>query len=386
MAGGIAGAQGSDPAWAAEALLATASDVQAAAADVAEAIVEEKIADEGGDWFQPWVDFNAGIISGVDDVVEDRLGLKGTFGFAIIGYTLLIKAITFPLNQSSLRAGAMNQLIAPKMKYIQDRYKNDQETQNRMMMRLWDETGSNPLSGCLPSILQLPIFIGLYRAITKLAEKNPHAKEPFLWIPSLSGPVEAGNPSLDWLLKSQSDKEFIPLVGWENAGKYCILPFVLVISQFATQKLTAPSTQSASGPAGAIVGIIPIVIGFTALSSPAGLGIYWFINNIVTVTQTYFIKQELGKEFPEYQRILDGTDKKEAEERKQRLEAARAAKEADIGGLGKGFSAVQAEAEDEAAAEQRPAWREKVAEATQAKASRSFARRKKKKMQRNRSR
>jgi len=372
---------GPDAAWAAEALAGVAE----AAADVAEAsaeIVEEKVAESGGDWFQPWVDFNAGIIAGADDIVEERLGVKGTFGFAIIGYTILIKAVTFPLNQSSLRAGAMNQLIQPKMQYIQQRYKNDQETQNRMMMRLWDETGSNPLSGCLPSLLQLPIFVGLYRAITKLAEKNPHAKEPFLWIPSLAGPVEAGNPSLDWLLKSQSDKEFVPLIGWDDAGRYCLLPFLLVVSQFATQKLTAPASNPAqAGPAQAVVGIIPLVIGFTALSSPAGLGIYWFINNIVTVTQTYFIKQQLGKEFPEYQRILDGTDKKEAEERKQRLEDAKAAKEAEVGGLGKGFSAVQAEAEDEAAAneETRPAWREKVDAATQAQAAaarKSFQRRK----------
>jgi YidC/Oxa1 family membrane protein insertase len=189
---------------------------------------------------------------------------------------------------------------------------------------------------------------------------------------------------MDWLLKSQSDKEFIPLIGWENAERYCILPVVLVISQFATQKLTAPATQAQAGPASAIVGLIPLVIGFTALSSPAGLGIYWFINNIVTVSQTYFIKQELGKEFPEYQRILDGTDKKEAEERKEKLEATKAAKEAEVGGLGKGFSAVQAEAEDEAAAseEKRPAWREKVAAQTQAQASRALARRKKKR-QRN---
>jgi len=189
---------------------------------------------------------------------------------------------------------------------------------------------------------------------------------------------------LDWLLKSQSEKEFIPLIGWEDAGKYCILPFLLVVSQFATQKLTSQSSpQAAAGPASAIIGFIPLVIGFTALSSPAGLGIYWFINNIVTVTQTYFIKQELGKEFPEYQRILDGADAIEAEDKKKKLEASKAAKEADIGGLGKGFSfsSVQAEAEDEAAAsdEKRPAWREKVDEETQAQAEaarKSFKRRK----------
>ena len=129
---------------------------------------------------------------------------SNTFGLAIILYTILIKAITFPLNNSALRSNAMMQLVSPKVKQIQAKYANDKETMNRMMLRLYDDTGINPLGGCLPAIIQLPIFISLYRAINRLAEKDQHFQEPFLWIPNLAGPVAAGQPSLDWLLKSSS--------------------------------------------------------------------------------------------------------------------------------------------------------------------------------------
>ncbi|CAE6941477.1 ALB4, partial [Symbiodinium sp. CCMP2456] len=93
-------------------------------------------------------------------------------------------------------SSAIMQLIRPKVEQIQRKYKSDQETQNRMLLRLYDDCGVNPLGGCIPSVVQIPIFIGLYRSILKLAEINPKFKEPFLWIPSLAGPV-TGSPSLD---------------------------------------------------------------------------------------------------------------------------------------------------------------------------------------------
>jgi len=260
------------------------------------------------------VNFNAGIIAGIDDVIEEKLGLTnaGTFGFAIILYTALIKVITFPLNQTSLRSNAMMQLLQPKIAQINKKYAKDEETKNRMMLRLFDDCGVNPLGGCFPSVIQFPIFIGLYRAINRLAENNEHFKEPFLWIPSLSGPVEIGQPSVDWLIKSKFEDHFEPLIGWPDAGRYLILPVALIISQYFTQKMSAPQQSESAGPLGAATGLIPLVIGYTTLVSPAGLGIYWFMNNIFTQAQTQLIRKGLSDEFPEYQKILDGTSAREA--------------------------------------------------------------------------
>jgi len=334
---------GADPAAAAEAAVVDAVQLAATAATAAstavagatastdaaavgQAVVEAaKVPnelDEGTDFFSPFVQANAGIIAGIDDVLEEVLKVPNSFGFAIIAYTVLIKAITFPLNQSALRANAMMQLVGPKIKQIQTKYKNDQETLNRMTLRLYDDCGINPLGGCLPSVVQLPIFIGLYRAISSLAAKNPRFSEPFLWIPSLSGPVEVGKPSLDWLTKSKLADGFEPLVGWQDAGCYCILPVMLVASQFVTQKMSAPQ-QTDGGPVALISNFFPLIIGYTTLVSPAGLGIYWFCNNTLTALQTQFIRNGLKAEFPEYEKLLDGqskvpeTTKKEAKEKKE---------------------------------------------------------------------
>jgi len=234
-------------------------------------------------------------------------------------------------NQTALRAGALMQLISPKVKMIQTKYKNDQETQNRMLLRLYDDCGINPLGGCVPTIIQLPIFLSLYRAINKLAEKNPHFQEPFLWIPSLAGPAEVGKPSLDWLLKSKSADAFEPLIGWNTAGLYLILPVLLVTSQVFTQKASTPPPQPGqeNNPLGAITNFFPLIIGYTALVSPAGLGIYWFFNNLLTTAQTSFIKNGIASEFPEYQQVIDG--KKEDDGADEENQEAKQEEESTIG-------------------------------------------------------
>eukprot|EP00435_Cladocopium_sp_Y103_P037367 s3940_g9.t2 len=183
----------SNPAMAQE-VADAAADIASAAEDAEEVVGD--VAQSSGDWFEPLIQFNAGIIAGIDGVIEDQLHIPNSFGFAIIGYTLLIKVLTYPLNQSALRSGAIMQLIRPKVDQVQRKYKNDQETQNRMLLRLYDDCGVNPLGGCIPSLVQFPIFIGLYRSILKLSQINPKFQEPFLWIPSLAGPT-AGTPSLD---------------------------------------------------------------------------------------------------------------------------------------------------------------------------------------------
>ncbi|CAK9016583.1 unnamed protein product [Durusdinium trenchii] len=334
----------SDPAMAQEVVGAVA-EAAADVADDAEEVVGE-VAQSSGDWFEPLIQFNAGIIAGIDGVIEDQLHIPNSFGFAIIGYTLLIKVLTYPLNQSALRSGAIMQLIKPKVDQIQRKYKNDQETQNRMMLRLYDDCGVNPLGGCIPSLLQFPIYIGLYRSIQKLSQINPKFQEPFLWIPSLAGPT-AGNPNLDWLVKSQSADEFIPLIGWTDAARYCVLPVLLIGSQIVTQKVSQPEVGNQGGPAAIVQNVIPLVIGYTGLVSPAGLGVYWLCNNLLTQAQTYVIRSQLGEEFPEYKKVLDGTYEQEAEEERKRKEQEKQEEELSAPGRGFGQSLEEEEKEEE---------------------------------------
>jgi len=344
----------SSPTWAEESVTRLASTIDSVAAPN---ILDAGPTGTDRDWFSPIVDFNIGVIDGLDSVIEEKLGLTNTFGFAIIFYTALTKLVLFPLNQTALRTNALMQLVQPKVKQIQAKYKNDQETQQRMMMRLYDDIGVSPIGGCLPTLVQLPIFISLYRAIIKLADVSDHFKDGFLWIPSLAGPV-AGENNLDWLIKSPYSDHFEPLVGWENAGLYLILPLLLIVSQYVTAQASAPPGGT-TGPAGFVQALVPLLIGYTSLVSPQGLGIYWLTNNVLTQAQTSLIKSQLGEELPEYKAMIEGGKKPDSEA------DTKAVQDAEVlvpSGLGQGFNMMKAKKQEAAqeAESARPAPKSKL--------------------------
>eukprot|EP00420_Gonyaulax_spinifera_P001753 CAMPEP_0197929930 /NCGR_PEP_ID=MMETSP1439-20131203/104629_1 /TAXON_ID=66791 /ORGANISM="Gonyaulax spinifera, Strain CCMP409" /LENGTH=465 /DNA_ID=CAMNT_0043552597 /DNA_START=93 /DNA_END=1490 /DNA_ORIENTATION=- len=247
-------------------------------------------ADGGGDWFQPFVNLNAGIISGIDGVV-------GSAGLAIVLYTLLLKALTFPLNQVSMRTNVILQAIQPQTQEIQRRYESeeiDEATSGNLLNRVYGEYGIFPLFGLIvPLFVQLPVFVSLFRAIGQLASQDEHFRQGFLWIPSLAGPVELGRPGLDWLLKTQSADSFVPLVGWTNAGLYCLTPVILVILQFLSQRIV-PSPGN-TGWAGTVV---TGFIGMSALVSPQAVGVYWLVNQSLTSAQMVLAREQVNEEFP----------------------------------------------------------------------------------------
>jgi len=250
----------------------------------------------GGDWFEGFVSLNASIINGIDSTI-------GSAGIAILIYAILTKALTFPLNQISLRTTALMRIIGPQMTQIQKKYEKDEQTKNKMLLTLYKDVGVNPLSGIIPVLVQLPIFVGLYRAIGRLASQDDHFKEPFLWIPSLSGPAETGKPTLDWLFKSPYADHFEPMVGWHDAGLYLILPLVLVVTQLASAYVSNGNKKPDN-----VTLIFPLIVGFSTLVSPQGLGVYWFTNSVIGAIQTQYTRWQVEQEFPEYGRILEAVN------------------------------------------------------------------------------
>lgn len=251
---------------------------------------------QGGDWFEPFVDINAKIIEGIDGVV-------GSAGFAIVLYTIIIKVATFPLQQPALRTSALMQLLSPQTDEIERRYPLDEEGRGRTLRELYGKVGLNPFAAFLPILFQLPVFIALFRAIGKLASQDEHFKEPFLWIPSLAGPVASGRPSLDWLLKTRYSDHFEPLVGWEDAGFYLVLPFLVFLLQLLSNRMSAASKESISASV-----LAPLFIGISTLVSPQGVGVYWFTNTLLTTAQLKFTQNQVAAEFPEYKKIKDAVD------------------------------------------------------------------------------
>jgi len=190
------------------------------------------------------------------------------------------------------------QKVQPKLKALQARYQNDPETLNVKMAELYKEEDVNPLAGCLPTLVQIPVFIGLYRSVLDLAKKDL-LEESFLWIPSLEGPVGSYDPKTGlpidgtaWLFKGWVDGH--PAMGWETTLAYLSIPVILVITQTLSQKIIQPppSDDPAQQQTQQILKFLPLMIGWFALNVPAGLGVYWIANNALSTGQQWFIRQQ----------------------------------------------------------------------------------------------
>lgn len=148
--------------------------------------------------FDAYQSFIQNTIVSLHDFYKEKLGIDNTFGMSIVSFTVLIRLLILPLTFKTLGTSAKSQLLAPKIAEIKLKFE-DKEMQNQLIGRLYQDTETNPLAGCLPALIQIPVFLGLYRSFLNLASSNQMA-ESFLWIPNLQGPV-FGERSTDWLFK-----------------------------------------------------------------------------------------------------------------------------------------------------------------------------------------
>ena len=225
--------------------------------------------------------------------------IPGAWGTSIILFTVMVKAVTYPLNYKQMASTIQMQNLQPKIKALQSRYQSDPQKLNEMTAKLYQDEKINPLAGCIPTLIQIPIFIALYRSLLDLAKKDL-LSESFLWIPSLEGPVgeysqTTGLPidGTAWLFKGWTEGH--PAMGWEDTLAYLSIPIVLVITQSLSQKVLQPaqSDDPAQQQTQQILKFLPLMIGWFSLNVPAGLGVYWVINNLLSTGQQYFIRQQV---------------------------------------------------------------------------------------------
>jgi len=235
------------------------------------------------------------------DGVLEKANVPYSYGFAIILLTVIVKAATFPLTQKQVQSTVSLQALQPRVKELQAKYANDQQALQLETARLYKEAGVNPLAGCLPTLATIPVFIGLYRALTLAAQDNL-LNDAFFWIPSLAGPASLADQregaGLQWLFPFVDGH---PPIGWETAGAYLIMPVLLVISQYVSQKIISPpaSNDPAQQQSQAILKFLPLMIGWFSLNVPAGLTLYWFINNILSTAQQVYLKSTTKVNIPE---------------------------------------------------------------------------------------
>ena len=200
--------------------------------------------------------------------------LVGNFGVAIILLTLIVRGIMFPVAQRQFASMAAMRAIQPKMKAIQDRYKDDKQKQQQEIMELYKKEGVNPLAGCLPMFLQIPVFFALYKTLI-LAIEMRH--QPFvLWIKDLSAPDPLHILNLFGLLP------FDP-PGFLAIGVLALLLGVTMWLQFRLNPAQMDPTQQQ------IFALMPWFMMFVMAPFASGLLVYWITSNLLTIAQQKYL-------------------------------------------------------------------------------------------------
>lgn len=193
----------------------------------------------------------------------------GSYGLDIILLTVLIKILMAPLTHKSFVSMKAMQKLQPQMEKLKEKYGNDKEKLNKEIMELYRRNGVNPLGGCLPMVLQFPVFIGLYNALSTPIELR-HAS--FLWIKDLSRP--------DW------ESLPIAIAGWQFGIP--VLTILMGASMFIQQWMTPTAGDPNQRK---IMMLMPLMFTFMFVSFPAGLTVYWLVNNLLTIVQQYWINR-----------------------------------------------------------------------------------------------
>ncbi len=209
----------------------------------------------------------------------------GNFGVAILVVTVIVKAVFFPLANRSYLSMAKMKAVQPEMTLLRERFKDDKQKQQQELMELYKREKINPVAGCLPVLVQIPVFFGLYKVIFITLEMR-HA--PFFgWIKDLSAPDPTTVFNLFGLLPF--DPTSLPMVGHFLA--IGIWPLLMGISMFVQMKMNPEPTDPVQKQ---MFTWMPIIFTFMLGTFPAGLVIYWTWNNLLSVTQQYFIMKRAG--------------------------------------------------------------------------------------------
>jgi YidC/Oxa1 family membrane protein insertase len=202
------------------------------------------------------------------------------YGVAIILLTLLVKVVFFPLTKKGSEATLRMQAISPKIKELQTKYKDNPQKMNAEMAELYKKEGYNPLSGCLPMLLQIPIFFAMYNLFNNHFDLRGAMFIPG-WSPDLSLPEAVYTFS----------SFRIPILGWSAIR---LLPFIYVGSQLLYGKVTQTPDQQGNTQMKMMLYVMPVMFFFILYDVPSGLLIYWIFSNVLTMVQQVTINKYLA--------------------------------------------------------------------------------------------
>ena len=205
--------------------------------------------------------------------------MLGNFGLAILLLTLIIKLLFFPLANKSYAAMSKMKLLQPEMQKIRERFPDDKARQQQEIMAMYKKVGANPLAGCLPIVIQIPVFFSLYKVLFVTIEMR-HA--PFFgWIHDLSAPDPTSFANLFGLIPF-TPPEFLMIGAW---------PLLMGVTMYLQQKL---NPQPVDPVQARMFMLLPIVFTYMLSAFPAGLVIYWAWNNLLSIAQQWAIMHRAG--------------------------------------------------------------------------------------------
>jgi YidC/Oxa1 family membrane protein insertase len=192
------------------------------------------------------------------------------YGVIIIIFSIMTKLLFYPLSKKQTESMKKMQEIQPKMKALQEKYKNDKDKLNQATMKMYQEEGVNPLAGCLPLLVQMPVFFALYQGLNHTISLRG---QPFVaWITDLSQP--------DALFQLPFE---LPFLG----GDFNVLPILMALAMYYQGKVTP--TSGGGGQMAAMTTMMPLIMVFIFYNMPSGLVLYWLVNTILQVYQSWKI-------------------------------------------------------------------------------------------------
>jgi YidC/Oxa1 family membrane protein insertase len=202
------------------------------------------------------------------------------YGWTIVAITVIIKLIFWPLTAASTRSMKKMQALAPQIKAIQEKYKDDPMKVQRKTMELWKENKVNPMGGCLPMLIQMPVFIGFFTMISRAIELRGAS---FLWIADLS------KPDTLFLIPGLG---FIPFIGIAGVGlPFNLLPLIMGATMLWQSHL-APMSPGVDPTQQKIMRYMPLIFLLFLYNYSAGMALYWTVNNLLTIVQTKVTKMQ----------------------------------------------------------------------------------------------
>lgn len=232
-------------------------------------------------------------------LIYDFLG--NNFGIAIIIFTALIRLITYPLTATSIKSTQKMQELQQSKRWldIQKKYKDEKQKLQEEQLKLYREVGFNPLSGCLPTLIQFPVIIGLYQAIIRVMAVTPLqlldlSRHLYDFIPNSLIPL---NSHFLWMDLGQPERLYLPFL--PNIGIPILTILVVITSWLSTKMMTPPSTGGQGAQMSQMMNIyMPLLMGYLTYVYASGLALYFVISNLLQIIQNIAMgKGDLRKMF-----------------------------------------------------------------------------------------